>query len=123
MNYQLFVGIDQSKHTVDVCVFKDGKSHHEQFENSLKGFKKMMKWITSLYKVELHEILFCSEQTGLYSLPLSIFLTEQQAHLWLENPLQIKLSVYSQSLPPLRWDSAEIRCPSHFNNCINSFKP
>ena len=92
MNYQLFVGMDQSKHTLDVCLFKDGKSHHEQFENNLKGFKKMMKWITSLYKVELHEILFCSENTGLYSLPLSIFLTEQQAHLWLENPLQIKLS-------------------------------
>ena len=92
MNYELFVGMDQSKHTLDVCLFKDGKSHHEQFENNLKGFKKMMKWITSLYKVELHEILFCSENTGLYSLPLSIFLTEQQAHLWLENPLQIKLS-------------------------------
>jgi transposase len=92
MDYKLFVGIDQSKHTFDVCVFNDGKLHHEQFENNLKGFKKMMKWITSLYKVEVHEILFCSEHTGLYSLPLSIYLAEQQAHLRMENPLQIKLS-------------------------------
>lgn len=95
MDYKLFVGIDQSKLTFDAAVLHPDKPtevHHEKFDNDLKGFKKMMKWINSLYKVELQEILFCSEHTGLYSLPLSIYLSEQQAHLWLENPLHIKLS-------------------------------
>lgn len=95
MDYKLFVGIDQSKLTFDAAVLHPDKPtevHHEKFDNNPKGFKKMMKWINSLYKVGLHEILFCSEHTGLYSLPLSIYLSEQQAHLWLENPLHIKLS-------------------------------
>src|SRR5260221_10615074 len=92
MHYKLFVGIDQSKLTLDACLLYESKLHHEKFNNNEKGFKKMMKWITSLYEVDLHEILFCAEHTGIYSLPLSIFLTQHKAHLWLENPLQIKLS-------------------------------
>lgn len=92
MDYKLFVGIDQSKLTFDVCVFYEGKSHQERFENNLQGFKKMMKWIQSLRKAAIEQILFCAEHTGLYSLPLSIYLAEKRAHLWLENPLHIKLS-------------------------------
>jgi transposase len=92
MNYKLFIGIDQSKLTFDACIYYLGKHHAQQFENNIKGFKKMMKWINSMHQVGIKEILFCSENTGIYSVPLSIFLAEQQADFWLENPLQIKLS-------------------------------
>lgn len=95
MDYKLFVGIDQSKLTFDAAVLhRDNPTdvHHEKFDNNLMGLKKMLRWIQSLHKEALHEILFCAEHTGLYCLPLSIFLHEQHAHLWLENPLHIKLS-------------------------------
>lgn len=92
MDYKLFVGIDQSKLTFDACAFYEGKTHQEKFDNNFKGFKKMMKWIQLLGETALDQILFCAEHTGLYSLPLSIYLSENQAHLWLENPLHIKLS-------------------------------
>jgi transposase len=95
MDYKLFVGIDQSKLTFDAAVLhpdKPDEVHHEKFDNNPKGLKKMIRWIQSLHKVALHDILFCAEHTGLYCLPLSIFLSEQHAHLWLENALHIKLS-------------------------------
>lgn len=95
MNYKLFVGIDQSKHTFNACQLDPGnpeKFYHEKFDNDLKGFKKMFKWIQSLHKIDVHDILFCAEHTGLYGLPLSVFLNEQNAHLWLESALHIKLS-------------------------------
>jgi transposase len=96
MNYKLFVGIDQSKLTFDAAVFKkDEKStgEHCQFKNDTKGFNAFIKWVKAFGDYSLEEILFCSENTGIYSLKLSIFLCELKANLWLENALQIKRSV------------------------------
>lgn len=94
MHYKLFVGIDQSKLTFDVIVLKaenPKNTEHKNFKNNKKGLASMLRWIQS-YNVPLAQILFCSEHTGIYSLPLSIFLCQKQAHLWLESALQIKLS-------------------------------
>jgi transposase len=52
----------------------------------------MMEWLGEFGFLSLDRILFCAEHTGLYSLPLSVYLSEKQAHFWLEAPLQIKLS-------------------------------
>lgn len=95
MHYKLFVGIDQSKLTFDAALLhKDAPENiqHQQFPNNKKGLNAMFKWIQSLYDVELNEILFCAEHTGLYNLPLSMYLHGKQADLWLESALQIKLS-------------------------------
>lgn len=95
MNYKLFVGIDQSKLTIDVAVLGgtvNNCSEHKQFENNKKGFVSMLKWIKSFENCSDQEILFCSEHTGLYSMRLAAFMNEKQMHLWLENPLQIKRS-------------------------------
>ena len=96
MNYKLFVGIDQSKLTFDAVVLvksKDDANAHRQFKNDAKGFNSLIKWIKTFGDFSLEEILFCSENTGIYSLRLSIFLCEIKANLWLENALQIKRSV------------------------------
>lgn len=96
MNYKLFVGIDQSKLTIDVVVIRKDQHdccEHQQFENNKKGFCSMMKWMRSFGDFSLEEILFCAEHTGIYSLRLSVFLNELKANFWLENALQIKRSV------------------------------
>jgi transposase len=95
MNYKLFVGIDQSKLTIDVAVRTKqhhNSSDHRQFENNKKGFLAMMKWIKSFGDFSSDEILFCAEHTGIYSFRLSIFMNETKADFWLENALQIKRS-------------------------------
>jgi transposase len=94
MNYKLFVGIDQSKGTIDVAILDAQQPEaflYEQFPNTKKGFQAMLRKVVAL-GYPLDQTLFCSENTGMYSLPLSIFFEEQKAHFWLENALQIHLS-------------------------------
>jgi transposase len=65
---------------------------YQQFENSSQGCEALLKWIKSLTGTPGKEWLFCSEHTGLYSLCLSEFLIGKELFMWLENPLQIKMS-------------------------------
>jgi len=94
MEKNVFIGIDFSKLTLDVTFFNVKsfqEKHYEQFENDKSGCVKMFKWIkkrcsdTSLW-------LFCGEFTGIYTLTLALFLRDKKIDLWLENPMQIKLS-------------------------------
>ncbi|HET6992952.1 MAG TPA: IS110 family transposase, partial [Bacteroidia bacterium] len=122
MNYRQFVGIDQSKLTIDVAVMnKDqhDRIEHNQFENNKKGFLAMMKWLRSFGGFSLEEILFCAEHTGIYSLRLSIFMNEQKAHFWLENALQIKRSVGVQRGKSDKADAKVIAqyCCVHQHKC------
>jgi transposase len=55
-NVEESVGIDVSKLTIDVHLFK--KNKHHQFVNKNKGFKEMLNWIKK-EGVELSHVLFC----------------------------------------------------------------
>ena len=91
----MFVGIDQSKLTVDVAVIdaqKPDMFRHQKFDNNKSGFDRMFAWLSECGVLSLNQVLFCAEHTGLYSLALSVYLAQKQAHFWLEAPLQIKLS-------------------------------
>lgn len=91
----LFIGIDFSKKTFDASFFereKKGEIFYSRFENTKEGFKAFTKWISMNTIVSRDQWLFCGEHTGLYSLELSAFLLKQNLFVWLENPLQIKLS-------------------------------
>jgi transposase len=66
------VGIDVSKLTLDVWLHK--KQQHKSFSNNEKGFKQLVKWsLTQSRVIDFSELAFCYENTGLYSLPLSIY--------------------------------------------------
>lgn len=96
MKKKLFIGIDFSKQTFDVSVIKSCSLedlHYRQFENSKEGCTALLKWVRSLTKEEYESWLFCGEHTGLYSIVLSEFLIKKGLFMWLENPLQIKLSI------------------------------
>jgi transposase len=111
MEYKIFAGIDQSKLTIDVALLnaaKPGQLVTEKFENNPKGFKMMMKWIKKNSMCSMQEVLICSEHTGLYSYPLSVFCQEQQLALWMESALQIKKSLGIQRGKNDRTDAKRI---------------
>ncbi|TDG34765.1 IS110 family transposase [Pedobacter changchengzhani] len=95
MNYELFVGIDISKLTIDAVSFTEEKIEeavHRVFKNSYDGFGEMLEWLTA-YNVPLEKALFCCEHTGIYINPITGFMDANNLSLWVENGLHIKRSI------------------------------
>lgn len=107
----LFIGIDFSKLTFDVSFFERERFamfSHAQFENSTNGYKKMLAWLKRQTKIPASEWMFCGEHTGLYSLNLSEFLTAKGFFIWIDSPLQIKLSMGIQRKKNDKQDSEQL---------------
>lgn len=85
------LGIDVSKKTIDVSLHLTSAIH--KFDNSVKGFKSLLAWMKKQTGLSLDKVLICFEHTGLYSLPLAVFLTEQKVVFCIEPALQIKRSL------------------------------
>ena len=97
MKSYLFIGIDISKATLDVCVLSASGSmeiHYHEFSNSSKGFIYLLKWIKEKSEgVAVEDWRVCMENTGAYSLELNCFLHEKSIWQSMENALQIKRSM------------------------------
>ena len=100
--YLLFIGIDISKHWIDVSLTLDGQKPqmpHARFSNTKKGFAAMLKFIkaSELYKssssIKLTSCFFCMEHTGVYSLPLSHFLQSKEFAYHLVSPHHLNWSL------------------------------
>lgn len=91
MKFHESLGIDVSKKTMDV--FLHEKKSSNQFENSVKGYKSLLLWIKKETKLELIEILFCFEHTGIYSLPLAAYLSDQKIFFSMVPAIEIKRSM------------------------------
>lgn len=64
-----------------------------EVENNRKGCGEMTKQLRGLRKgLKSCDFLFCGENTGIYSLETAECLTSRKYFVWLENPLQLKLS-------------------------------
>lgn len=85
------VGIDISKLTFDVRIHST--QFYQQFENSNKGFVKLLKWVYKNSSFSKENILFIFEHTGLYSHQLAVYLTEQEVSFSLVPGLEIKRSL------------------------------
>jgi transposase len=93
-NYKMIIGIDVSKAKLDVWLMqnpKDPNQEHFIVHNNEKGIKEIIKTIRK-QKVELIDCLFCFENTGIYSMPLSYYLNKAKADHWVVNALEIKRS-------------------------------
>lgn len=111
MKKTLFIGIDFSKKTFDVSVIHQNNLQavdYQQFDNSKAGCIALFKWIKSLTTEPSANWLFCGEHTGLYCICLSEFLIRKGLFIWLENPLQIKLSSGVKRVKNDKADSREI---------------
>lgn len=72
--YSNAIGIDISRDKFDVHDYKLGT--HKVLPNSESGFKQLLSQARKDHGKELNGIIICFEHTGLYSLPLSVFLTQ-----------------------------------------------
>ena len=93
-NYKLTIGIDVSKAKLDVTFILDSRSnHHLHFivSNDEKGIKQIIKELKKK-KIELKDCLFCYENTGIYSMPLSFYLNELTVDYWVVPAIEIKRS-------------------------------
>lgn len=93
-NYKIIVGIDVSKLKLDVTFMHEAhaKDHyHLIVTNDGKGIKEILKELKK-FKVELSDCLFCYENTGIYSMPLSFYLNKLKADYWVVPALEIKRS-------------------------------
>ena len=91
MKFKETLGIDVSKKTIDVSLHLTSAVH--KFDNSVKGFRALLRWVKKQSGLNLGQVLICFEHTGLYSLPLAVFLTEQKIDFCMEPALQIKRSL------------------------------
>jgi len=92
MNYKLFAGIDVSKLKIDVVFFypeNPDDQFHASFKNTDEGCTEMISWISQLSGFSICDMFFCSEDTGLYTLPICTFFDEQRGNLWVENACYI----------------------------------
>jgi len=107
----LFIGIDFSKLKVDVSFFERENLEvfkHAQFVNEQQGFKEMIAWLKKESLIAPSEWLFCGEYTGLYSVNLSEFLSSKGFSVWIDSPLQIKLSMGIQRGKSDKADSGQL---------------
>lgn len=90
-NYQETVGIDVSKNTLEVHLYRSGK--RAEFESHRKGLKQVLKWVLKTSQIPQNQLLFCFEHTGLYSLPLAAYLAENKVPFAMVPALAIKRSL------------------------------
>ena len=92
--YAVNVGIDVSKAKLDVRFVFDptSKEHpHLIVSNDEPGTKKIIGFLKKK-KIDFSTVLFCFENTGLYSMPLAIFFSKNGLDYWDVPALEISKS-------------------------------
>ena len=93
-SYALTIGIDVSKAKLDACIMADANARDPLFmviPNNSKGMTTILDQVRHL-GTDKQQVLFCFENTGLYSIPLSLFLKEQGIDYWMVPAIEIKKS-------------------------------
>lgn len=94
--YSCFVGIDVSKAKLDVTlllspIVPNAPLVHFIVRNDKSGIAQILKELKRK-KVAVGTVLFCFEDTGVYSMPLSCFLSEKSLDYWMVPAIEIKRS-------------------------------
>lgn len=78
------MGIVISKSKLDVVLVESGTpacSEHFSMDHNPKGVKAIINLLNKR-KIDVGEVLFCCENTGVYKYPLSTHLSEKNLHYW-----------------------------------------
>ena len=80
MDFKFFLGIDVAKLTLDAVLFEKEKKRyqHREFSNDKEGFTALFKWVKQFDDKPTKHVVSCMEHTGIYSLPLCIFLQHKR---------------------------------------------
>jgi len=92
MTYSTVIGIDVSKKKLDLAILTTtGDAEHYLCENTITAITKALNSL--LKNVEdSREVLLCAEHTSTYTYCLIQACKKLSLQLWLENPVEIKLS-------------------------------
>ena len=90
-NYLFHVGIDISKLKLDLNLINSQtlQSEHLVIDNNPKSIKDFVKTLIKR-KIELKDVLFCYENTGVYTNHLSCTLLSLELDLWIVPAIEIK---------------------------------
>lgn len=91
--YSFHIGIDVSKLKLDISILNPQNLNHEHLviENNPKSIKAFVKRLMK-QNTDVEKLLFCCENTGVYSNHLIQTLTELCLDLWVVDALEIKRS-------------------------------
>ena len=92
--YSLFVGIDISKSKLDISVLSEPdqkKNDHFIVTNNSKGIGELLQ-VLKKRQPDLSTMLFCFENTGVYGMPLTFYLSKIKADFWVVPAIEIKRS-------------------------------
>ena len=92
--YLFYVGIDISKLKLDVVLIhgeSSGSSEHFIVENTQKGVKEIVSHLLKK-KIDVSQTLFCFENTGVYTYPLSYYFSQKGFDYWIVPAIEIKRS-------------------------------
>jgi transposase len=91
-NFKLVIGIDISKHKLDVCIIKDANDKDHQYlqvSNCKKGIDQIFKSL-KIYDTAVEHLLFCFENTGVYGMHLCYELQERKIRYSMVPAIEIK---------------------------------
>jgi transposase len=92
-NYQTFIGIDVSKDKLDYCIVSGDSKNQQQFGVIANQPKAISKFIRAIRKCNQEiKLLFCLENTGIYSMPVCYWLQTAGLDYWVVPALEIKRS-------------------------------
>jgi transposase len=92
-NYLFHLGVDISKLKLDINLLNSQtlQSEHFVIDNDPKSIKNFVKLLTKR-KIDLKQVLFCCENTGVYTNHLSYTLLGLELDLWIVPAIEIKRS-------------------------------
>ncbi|WP_269225263.1 transposase [Flavobacterium eburneipallidum] len=92
-NYLVHLGIDISKSKLDVNLLtsQNLQSEHFVIDNNPKAISEFVKMLIKR-KLDIKQILFCCENTGIYTNHLSYTLSNLELDLWIVPAIEIKRS-------------------------------
>lgn len=92
--FETFLGIDISKKTLDYCIL-DRVTAKPIFQgkttNDRRGILVIIKQLKSFNKT-VNTTLFCYEDTGIYTMPLNLTLSEHTVSFWVVPAIEMKRS-------------------------------
>jgi transposase len=102
---EIMVGVDIAKKKFDVARLQDGTYRHKVFANTTDGYIAFLAWLAGFGPEPVRVVM---EATGVYSVPLAEFLTDQDVWVSVVNPAKIKAFAQSE-LSRAKTDQADAK--------------
>lgn len=92
MKQMYYIGVDVSKHKVDIAVINVQREVllEKEVNNNPVQLRRFIERFILKYKAKTEELLICCEHTGIYNRPIQVSCTALGVFLWEENALKIK---------------------------------